>query len=229
MEDLLQQQRRFTADASHELRTPLTTVKASASLALSEEQDLEGCRRSLRAIYDAANTMNKMVVDLLLLARSDEGQLGLNKRTTSLKEIIARAAEVVNPTEHAPLHVDVPADLKVVGNEDELARLFSNLLENAARHTSPEGGIFVSARVSNGHVVVSVTDTGEGIPLEHLPHVCERFYRVDSARTHSANGGTGLGLAICKSIVDAHGGEMKISSEVGKGTTLDVTLATATG
>ena len=104
-----------------------------------------------------------------------------------------------------------------------LLRLFSNLLENAVRHTPPSGRITLAAANEDDGVVVRIEDTGEGIPAEHLPHVCERFYRVDASRTRG-HGGTGLGLAICQSIVEAHHGSLSIESIVGKGTTVTVRL-----
>src|SRR5262249_558470 len=106
---------------------------------------------------------------------------------------------------------------------DHLFRLFGNLLQNAVRHTSQTGSITVSADEEEDGVVVRVRDTGEGIPPEHLPHVCERFYRVDAARTRR-RGGTGLGLAICQSIVEAHDGSLTLESIVGEGTTVTVWL-----
>jgi signal transduction histidine kinase len=113
--------------------------------------------------------------------------------------------------------------LTVHGHRDSLERLLTNLIENAIRHT-PEGGhITLSAHEAGDEVVIAVADTGEGIPPEHLPHVCDRFYRVDAARSR-AEGGAGLGLAICQSIVRAHGGRLAIESEVGRGTTVRVTL-----
>ena len=113
--------------------------------------------------------------------------------------------------------------LMVPGSGSELTRLFTNLLENAVRHTPPEGTVTVSARVDAMGVTVTVTDTGEGIAPEHLPHLGERFYRVDAARS-AGTGGTGLGLAICRSITEAHGGRMTIESKVGEGTAVRIRL-----
>ena len=113
-----------------------------------------------------------------------------------------------------------------MGDADHLERLFVNLLENAVRHTPQEGEIRLSARREGAAVLVTVADTGEGIPPEHLPHVCERFYRVDASRTRGS-GGTGLGLAICQSILQAHGGSLSIRSEWGSGTTVEVSLPAA--
>ena len=120
-----------------------------------------------------------------------------------------------------PLESIDPA-VMVRGSGSELTRLFTNLLENAVRHTPPEGTVTVSARVDATSVTVTVTDTGEGIAPEHLPHLGERFYRVDAAR--SARTGTGLGLAICRSIPEAHGGRMTIESKVGEGTAVRIRL-----
>ena len=111
---------------------------------------------------------------------------------------------------------------------DALERLLANLIGNSLRHTSQDGRITLAAQRERDSVVLSVEDTGEGIAPEHLPHLCDRFYRVDDARTRSA-GGTGLGLAICKSIADAHGGSLAIESVVGEGTTVRVTLPHAAG
>jgi signal transduction histidine kinase len=115
----------------------------------------------------------------------------------------------------------------VPGSGSELTRLFTNLLENAVRHTPPEGTVTVSAMVDAMSVTVTVTDTGEGIAPEHLPHLGERFYRVDAARSAAPGGypgGTGLGLAICRSITEAHGGRMTIESKIGEGTAVRIRL-----
>jgi len=231
LEQAYEQQRRFTADASHELRTPLTTIKANTSLALCGEPTPAEYREALEAADEAADTMNRIVQDLLLLARSDGGQLGLSLQPVSIREILTRAAALVSGEGSAPIEIEpIAPDLGVVGDSHHLVRLFVNLLENAVRHTPASGRITLSARMEPGagdHVVVHVADTGEGIPPQHLAHVCERFYRVDAARSHSSRGGTGLGLAICQSIVQAHSGKLTIASEVGRGTTVTLLLPRA--
>jgi signal transduction histidine kinase len=232
MEGILEQQRRFTGDASHELRTPLTIIKANTTLVLRGERPSADYIRSLKSIDRAADTMGGIVQDLLLLARSDGGQLGQNSEITPVSELIARATEVVRSSQAPstslgtapPVRVDVAdASLSVIGNPDELTRMFSNIVENAARHTPPDGQILIHAIGQDGHVQVKVEDTGEGIPPEHLPHVCERFYRADDARARD-RGGTGLGLAICKSIAEAHKGSLEIRSAPGEGTTVLIRL-----
>jgi heavy metal sensor kinase len=225
LERAYEQQRRFAGDASHELRTPLTVIKANTSLALRGNRSAEEYRRALEAADRAADMTTGIVQNLLLLARSDSGRLDLDLQPAPLREILERAAEAAITTgpENAPLHWDLGSEEEeaqaafwVLGDPHHLVRLFTNLLENAARHTPPDGRITLRARATEcagaaGAVLVEVEDTGEGIAPEHLPHVFERFYRVDAARSR-ASGGTGLGLAICRSIVEAHGGTIAVQS-----------------
>lgn len=224
MERAYEQQRRFTADASHELRTPLTVIKANTSLALRVSRTPEEYRKTLETVDRAADMTSALVQDLLILARSDGGQLAQNRTSVSVREILERAADTVRRPETASVRLSAgdPA-LRVRGNVNELVRVVTNLLENAARYTPPDGRITLSARADEEQVAVRVEDTGEGILPEHLPHVMERFYRADSARART-EGGTGLGLAICKSIIEAHGGTLAIESAVGHGTAVTVTL-----
>jgi len=230
MERAYEQQRRFTADASHELRTPLTTIKANTSLALSGNPTAAEYREALQAADEASDTMNRIVQDLLLLARSDGGQLEFRLAPVPVQQILERVSALVGDAESAPLTVQVPdSTLAVLGDAHHLQRLFVNLAENAVRHTPVDGRITLAARVDpndDQRVLIRVQDTGEGIAPEHLPHVCERFYRADASRTRS-QGGTGLGLSICQSIVQAHGGTLRIESERGHGTTVTVTLPSA--
>ena len=221
LEKLVEQERRFTADASHELRTPLAIIKANSSLALSAQQPVEEYQKSLEEIDQAANSMARLVQDLLLLARSDAGQLGRAWTALSIRNIVSRAAARVR-SEDRILNL-TPAALRVPGSEGEILRLFTNLLENASRYTPAGGTITVSAQEEGTSVHVSVADTGTGIAPEHLAHLGERFYRVDASRSRP-DGGTGLGLSICKSIVEAHGGSMHFESKEGSGTTVHVLL-----
>ncbi len=220
-----EQQRRFTADASHEMRTPLTVIKAQTSLALLEPRAEED-RQTLEAIDAAADRTIRLVQDLLLLARSDAGQMRLSLAPCPLPDILEQArAAVVGPS--APISLEMPRPAPMVcGNADALARLFGNLLTNAARHTPHAGQITVRVEDGGPQVSVRVCDTGEGIAPEHLPHLGERFYRVDTARSEES-GGSGLGLAICRSIAEAHGGTLTLESGVGSGTVVTVTLPRA--
>jgi signal transduction histidine kinase len=220
---LLEQQRRFTADASHELKTPLTVIKGTTSMTLHGAPTVPAYRAALQDIDRAADTMSHLVQDLLLLARSDGGQLGKEQIELLVCDILDSTVSGIRQ-ESAPLtlHVD-DETLSVMGNERELVRLFSNVLDNAVHHTPSDGTIQVSAQAEGENVVITVRDTGPGIPPEHLPHVGERFYRVDAARSRP-DGGTGLGLSICKGIVHAHGGTLSIESTSGVGTTVHIRL-----
>jgi signal transduction histidine kinase len=214
-------------------------------------------RESIEEIDQAADTMSRLVRDLLLLAQFDDGQLGKNTAALSLSDIVGRAAAAVVVKGHAvadtaphglnamvmrtePLSglpdsagaqrgngssmtTDIEPGIRVRGNEEELVRLFSNLLANAKRHTPADGVVALTAKRVGRDVVVSIRDSGVGIAPEHLPHLGERFYRVDTARSRN-DGGTGLGLSICKSIALAHKGTMRIESTVGIGTTVIVSL-----
>jgi heavy metal sensor kinase len=226
LEEAFDRQRRFTADASHELRTPLSIIQANTSLALEHPWPEERYREFLTAIDAAAARQSRIVEELLFLARADAGRLARDVGPVCLLEVLEEAAESVSRPERPGIRLE-PLDpaLMVPGSGSELTRLFTNLLENAVRHTPPEGTVTVSAVVDALSVTVAVTDTGEGIAPEHLPHLGERFYRVDAARTSTVGtGGTGLGLAICRSITEAHGGRMTIDSRVGEGTSVRVRL-----
>lgn len=224
LESAFVQQRRFAADASHELRTPLTVIKANVGLALSRTDLCSEDRKTYETIDRASGVMSALVQDLLLLARSDAGQLEIHLRPTRLSEVMEVAVECVEPNGGPQIENRiVAADLYVDADAGQLTRLFGNLLDNAVRHTPESGRILLTAEAAADAVVVAVQDTGTGIAPEHLLHVCERFYRADAARSR-AHGGSGLGLAICQSIVAAHGGQLAIESEVGAGTTVRVTL-----
>lgn len=221
---LIEQQRRFTADASHELRTPLTVIKAKTSLTLRGDRSPEEYRQALDSIDRAADTMNRLVQDLLLLARSDTGQLGLNLTPITVQDVLEPAAEIVQKPGSATITLNMPdAPVKVCGDLHALIRLFTNLMENALQHTPPGGKVIIDVESGEEMVSISVRDMGDGIPPEHLPHVFERFYRADASRTRTS-GGTGLGLAICKSIAEAHHGTISIDSTLGEGTLVKVML-----
>ncbi|MBC8104876.1 MAG: HAMP domain-containing histidine kinase, partial [Cytophagales bacterium] len=226
LETAFEQQRRFTADASHELRSPLTVVLGQASLALASPQNHEG-RRAWERTARAARSMERLVRDLLLLARSDARQLEMERIPLSARELLEAAVEAIPPADRepgAPITLLCPEGLWLTGDSAHLERAIHNLLSNALRHTPPSGSITLSAaRRETEGVTVTVTDTGSGIPPEDLPHILERFYRADRGRARVA-GGTGLGLAIAQSIAEAHGGSLQIESRVGEGVTARIEL-----
>lgn len=223
-----EREHRFTADASHELRTPLTVIKANTSNALSRKLASEDDRKMLEAIDQAADSMQRLVEDLLLLARSEGEPSALNREAIAPAEVFASVLSAVGDLEKGP-EVEVVLESKVPaiwGAPDQLARLVANLIENALRHTAAEGKVILSARAAEDMVEITLSDTGEGIAPEHLVHLGERFYRVEGSRSRR-HGGAGLGLAICKSIVEAHGGTLKLESQIGEGTTVTLLLPKA--
>ena len=221
----LERERRFTSDASHELRTPLTAIMANATLTLSGEATPEEYRESMQAISLAATLMRRLVEALLLLARSDSGQLAPEYTEIDVQDLFALAMTLVRKDlPQAPIQTKVADEaMTLCGDVDQLQRLLMNLLENALRYTPAEGQVTLSASRAEGATVISVADSGEGIAPEHLAHLGERFYRVEAARSRQ-HGGYGLGLAICKGIVEAHHGKMTIASTPGQGTTVTVYL-----
>jgi len=212
------QQQRFTADAAHELRTPLTRLRLATSSALKEAQSPEEMKRALQTADRAANSMTRLVQDLLTLAKADTGQLPLRLEPVDLRVVVAEALE--NLTTDRPIESafsDRP--LMVAADAEHLQRVITNLVDNASRHTPDSGVIRVETVRAENYAVVSIRDNGEGIAPEHLPHIFDRFYRADSARARR-DGGSGLGLAICKNLVEAHGGRIEIESSPGVGTTV---------
>ncbi|MHB8635600.1 MAG: sensor histidine kinase [Fimbriimonadaceae bacterium] len=226
LEASIEQQRRFTADASHELKTPLAVIKANAGLVLHMEGSKADYRESVQSIDDAATRMNRLVADLLVLARADAGRLKQAFSRCSLGAIVSDAIRQL-PESDGRIEASIPPDDVVVeGSAEELTRVFVNLIDNALRHSPSGSPVQVDVARRDNLASVSVKDAGPGIAPEHLEHLFDRFYRVDESRTSQA-GGTGLGLAICKGVVQAHGGQISVSSMVGLGTTFTVLLPIA--
>ncbi len=221
LEKLFQTQQRLLADVSHELRTPLTSMRGNLDL-MQRMGDTDP--QSLAAVQVEISRMTRLVGDLLLLARADSGGLPLESKPVELDNIlfdVYRQVRLLDPPVYLELR-DVDQVI-VLGDADRLKQLFLNLVENATKYT-PEGGeVILSLSKNDGRAQFEVTDTGIGIPSENLPHIFDRFYRVDKARTR-AQGGSGLGLSIAKWIAEAHGGDITVSSKIGKGTTFKVNL-----
>ena len=221
----------FTADAAHELRTPLAATGATVESALlSPQLDEEETRDILQTIHRQNQRLTNLVVDLLMLARLEKQSIKelkqhekccLNDIISDLIEefqAMATAARItLTSVENAHQH------LNIIGNTDQLYRLFSNLIVNAIQYTPTGGDVKILLNRSEYYAVIKVQDTGIGIPLQELPHIFDRFYRVSSDRSRST-GGSGLGLSIVQAIVSVHKGKLNVESELCKGTTFTVQL-----
>jgi len=226
LERAFSRQRQFTADASHELRTPLAVIQAESTLALRKKRAESDYRKSLGLISREVSHMSALVDKLLFLARSDTGKEQLNLEAVNLKELLADLAsetEVLCQEKGLQLKLGPLENLVVKGDKVELKQLFFNLLDNAIRYTPIGGSVTVSVERKRETAVVAIEDSGIGIPEEHIPHIFERFYRVDKARSR-AEGGSGLGLSICQHIAEVHCGRIEVESQIGKGSTFSVSL-----
>ena len=211
--------RRFTADAAHELRTPLAVMRNAVEVALRSPRDPEHYRRVLGDVLEEIERLTRMAEQLLFLCREDAGLVPLAMRQVRLEGLVADTAEhmkAVADAKGVTLRCEALAPATIRADTDQVRRLLFNLLDNAIKFTPPGGTVSVRLGLVEGLARLQVFDTGAGIPTEHLPHLFERFYRVDPARTSEAQG-FGLGLSICRSIAEAHGGELRIESTVGRG------------
>ena len=226
--------RRFTADASHELKTPLTVLRAGVERALTTPHLPPETLPTLEETLQEIKRMTELVDALLTLARADEGTAPLHREQVDLRAIVEEARETGELlAEEAGVHIEVatPRDLVTVdGDAQRLRQLVLNLLTNAVKYTPQAGSVRVALAQGDGLVTLSVADTGIGIAVGDQPHIFDRFWRADSARTRTGERpGTGLGLAICKWIAEAHGGRIDVASRAGRGTTFTVTLPTGRG
>lgn len=213
---------------SHDLRTPLASIKASATSLLQEniQWDAGTQRDFLTAINEETDRLTRLVSNFLDLSRIQGGALRPEKEWYDIGEVIGAVTRRLTPLLHThPLHVEITPELPLLRFDYvEIAQVLANLIENAAKYSAPDTAITVTADGADERVRVRVTDHGFGIPPADLPHVFDTFYRVQRSRQDQRVTGTGIGLAICKGFVEAHGGQISVSSAVGEGTTFCFTL-----
>jgi len=218
--------RDFISNVSHELRTPLASLKALVdTLRDGALNDPPSAQHFLNRIETEVDAMTQMVQELMELSRIESGQVPLRLQPISVADVVLQPVERLRPqAERAGLQlaIDLPPGIpQVLVDAERMQQVVTNLLHNAIKFTPPSGKVTVSAVASGGEVIISVRDTGVGIPADDLPRIFERFYKVDRARSGD---GVGLGLAIAKHIVEAHGGCIWVESEEGQGSTFSFAL-----
>jgi two-component system OmpR family sensor kinase len=226
-------QRRFMADASHELRTPLSVMRTATDVTLEREGRAEvEYRDALKIIDEQVRRLTRIVEDMFTLARADVGRHGLHPCDFYLDELItetARAADVLASRKKVAVTVAPASETPFQGDEGLLRQMLLNLLDNAVKHTAAGGSVHVRLACGDGHYSITVSDTGTGIPAEAQPHIFERFYRVDKARSRAEavrgeGSGAGLGLSISRWIAEAHGGRLELRHTGEGGSTFVATL-----
>ncbi len=219
-------QRRFTADASHELRTPVAAIRSMTDVAVAQDGTKDECLAVLRGVNLQAQRLTHLIHDLFTLAQADEGEICFEQEPVCLDRLAQDVATVMEPlaTEREiALEVETCEAVQVVGDEARLIQLLMNLLSNAPTYTGAGGKVTLRVTATGSDAQLTVSDTGIGIAPEHIAHIFERFYRVDTARSR-ATGGTGLGLSIAEWVVRMHHGTIHVESQPGQGSTFIVQL-----
>ena len=226
LDQSFKQIRQFTADASHELRTPVTILMGETDLALNGLLDYEECRAALSSRREELQRMSRIIDDLLTLSQFDHSQQMLHRTPLDFSDLVIEVCEQQRNqarSKAVELELTRTAPAMMEGDSSRLRQMVRNLLDNAIKYTPGGGKVTIELEQSNGSFELRISDNGIGIPSEDLPHIFDRFYRVDKARTR-AEGGTGLGLSIVKQVVEAHVGKLKVRSEVGAGTVMTVVM-----
>lgn len=217
----------FSAVASHELRTPLTILRGEVEIALRQPGLSEDIQALLVSNLEEIQRMSRIIEDLLLLSKGDVGEMPLRKESLELNELLteifSQAAVLGDAKDIAVSFSPFEGQVPYRGDGLRLRQMFLNLLANAVNYTDAGGTVDMSLIVEDRNAMIVIRDTGIGMKSEHLPHIFDRFYRIDKEK-NCGDGGSGLGLSIVKWVVDAHGGTISVTSEYGKGTAFAVTL-----
>lgn len=225
LQQTFEREQRFSADVSHELRTPLTALKGRLSVALSQCRTAAAYQETLRSIEPEVDRLIRLSSDLLLLSQLERGAQW-QPETVDLSELLAAIAEQMQPLADLKavyLSINIAPTMSLQGQSEHLIRLFLNLLDNAIKHTPPEAKVQLTAQTQGSTHQISIRDSGPGIAAEHLPHLFDRFYRVESDRSRRT-GGAGLGLAIAQEIAHLHGGHIQAQSQSQQGSVFTVFL-----
>ena len=230
LQSAFDQLRRFTADASHELRTPLTAIRSVGEVALRGQASASEYRDVMGSMLEEVDRLTRLSDSLLELSRADAGHVRLQRTDIALLAVAQEASSMVEVlAEEKEQRIDIEGDPDLIVNADRLLlrQAIANLLDNAIKYSPTTSRISVHVQLGAEHRAwLDITDQGPGIPVEHQPYVFDRFYRVDPARSREL-GGVGLGLSITRWVVEAHGGEISLQSQEGRGTTFRVSIPLA--
>ncbi|MFP6637819.1 MAG: heavy metal sensor histidine kinase [Nitrospinaceae bacterium] len=230
LENSFIQMRQFSSDASHELRTPLTVLKGQNELVLSKPRELEEYQEVIVSNLEEINYMSKILEDLFILSKSDENQILLNCKRMDLRDLVdevCKHAEVLAGEKDIRIIIACLESVEINGDKVRLRQMIWNILHNGIKYTQPRGELKVSLRDEGEFALLSIKDTGIGIPKNDLPSIFNRFYRVDKARSRD-EGGSGLGLSICKYIAEAHKGKIDVESKLSVGSCFKIRIPITT-
>lgn len=225
--EMVEDQRRFVADASHELRTPLTSLKTEIEVSLRQPQlTIKEAQKLLQSNLEEVNHLQVLSDNLIKLHQYQKGNNGLSLTHISLKPIIAEAIKKVSPQAKMKKIslVHQIYDYSLVANQPALIELFTIFLDNAIKYSPPQSQVKLTSAKTDGHILVHIADQGIGIDPKDLPHLFDRFYRADKSRTKSAVDGFGLGLSIAKQIIERHHGSIKVQTKLHQGTTFTIQI-----
>ena len=226
LENSFAQMRQFSSDASHELRTPLTVLKGQNELILSKQRKPEEYQEVISSNLEEINYMSKVLEDLFVLSKSDENQVNLDYKPVDLRalvEEVCKHAEILAEEKNIKIIIAFLEPIEIKGDEVRLRQMVWNVLQNGIKYTQQGGELKISLQNEGDFALLTIQDTGIGIPEEDLPLIFNRFYRVDKARTRD-EGGSGLGLSICRQIAEAHKGKIEVESKLGIGTRFKIRL-----
>lgn len=228
LQSAFERQKQFTSDASHEMRTPLAVMRGDIELTLRRERNVEEYTRVLTSNLEEIVRLSRLVEDLLMLARADSGRVELSLEPFDINLLCREMVEYITPLvlqRHQTISYEGDdQEVIILADSHRIKQLLLNLLDNAVKYTDENGSITVGLKTQSGWAVITVSDTGRGIPAEDLPFIFNRFFRRSKSTSDRTASGFGLGLSIVKWIVDTHGGKIEAKSKIGEGTTFIVSL-----